>query len=144
MTGLFRWDASRFDGRLAPALAGLGLLTSLGLAACAPDDQTTSTADMDAVAERLGPALMARVDSANEAFSADDFETASRLYRSIAEDAPDESVGWFGIFMAERALGNAAAADSALERARRAAPGASLLRPDTTSNRPDPDGPEVP
>lgn len=128
----------RRHARLAlPVLAALAVL---GVGACLPDDQATRTVDTEAVAERLGPALMARLDSANAAFSADDYATASRLYRSVAADAPDESVGWFGIFMAEQALGNMAAADSALDRARRAAPGASLLRPDTTSNTPDSDG----
>lgn len=107
-------------------------VASLHTTGCLPEDQATRTADMEEVAERLGPLLMARLDSANEAFSADDFETASRLYRSIADEAPNESVGWFGIFMTEQARGNAEAADSALDRARRAAPGASLLRPDTT------------
>jgi hypothetical protein len=34
--------------------------------------------------------------------------------------------------MAQHALGNLDAADSALERSRRLAPGASLIRPDTT------------
>lgn len=129
---------------LRRAVVAAAMVAVVAVTACLPDDQTTSTVDTRAVAERLGPALMARLDSANEAFSADDFETASRLYRSIADDAPGESVGWFGVFMAEQARGNAAAADSALEQARKAAPGASLLRPDTSSNAPDADGSEEP
>jgi hypothetical protein len=126
------------------AVIATGIPFVVSVTSCLPDDQTTSTVDTQAVAERLGPGLMARLDSANEAFSADDYETATRLYRSIADEAPDESVGWFGIFMAEQARGNLAAADSALERARKAAPGASLLRPDTSSNPPDGDGSEAP
>lgn len=129
----------RSSGRGAPLLV-IALMGAVTVPGCLPEDQATRTADMREVAERLGPDLMARLDSANEAFGENDFEAASALYRSIAEDAPDESVGWFGVFMAEQALGNAEAADSALEQARRAAPGASLLRPDTTA--PDVDGQE--
>ncbi len=41
----------------------------------------------------------------------------------------DSSVtaAWFGAYMAERALGNEAAANEALERAQQLAPGASLI-----------------
>ena len=127
---------------LTRAIAAFAIAAASGMGGCVPEDQTTSTVDMRAVAERLGPALMARLDSANAAFSEDDFAAAGRLYRSVAADAPDESVGWFGVFMAEQALGNMAAADAALDRARRASPGASLLRPDTSSNEPDFEGPE--
>jgi hypothetical protein len=122
----------------------IALAAGSGVTGCLPDDQATRTLDLDAVADRLGPALMARLDSANEAFSADDLSTAGRLYRSVADEAPDESVGWFGIFMVEQALGNTAEAEAALQRARRAAPGASLLRPDTSTNQPDPGGSEAP
>lgn len=127
---------------VARSVVALAIAATAGMAGCLPDDQATRTVDTQAVAERLGPALMARLDSANAAFSADDYQTASRLYRSVAADAPDESVGWFGIFMAEQARGNMAAADSALQRAQKAAPGASLLRPDTSANIPDLDGAE--
>jgi len=78
---------------------------------------------------------MARLDSANQAFRAGSYERAGTIYRSIAADAPNESVGWFGVFMAERAQGHFEAADSALERAREASPGASLIRPEVGGER---------
>ncbi|MDT8368080.1 MAG: hypothetical protein RQ745_02655 [Longimicrobiales bacterium] len=123
--------------------AGAIVVLALALTAvtgCRPDDQATRTADPRAVAERLGPALMARLDSANAAFREGRFEVALQLYRSVATAAPDESVGWFGVYMAEEAVGNQAAADSALERARQRAPGASLIRPDTVAPEDGGDG----
>jgi len=105
------------------------LLAAGWTSGCRPDDQRTRSADPRAVAERLGARLMARLDSANTAFGEGEFDRAAVLYRSLAADAPDESVGWFGLYMAQEKLGKTAAADSALERARELSPGASLLRP---------------
>ena len=42
---------------------------------------------------------------------------------------PDAAAAWFGVYMAEKALGNEEAAAEALERAQDVQPGATLLHP---------------
>lgn len=105
----------------------------LGLGACrqgVPDDQRTDTVTPRTVEQARAdwPAgLSAVIDSANAAYSAGDYETASGLYRRATQIGPDVTAGWFGIYMAEHARGNAAAADSAMRQARVLSPDASLL-----------------
>lgn len=53
----------------------------------------------------------------NTAYRAGAYAEARDLYRRAAEEMDDPSPAWFGVYMAERALGNDAAADSALRRA---------------------------
>jgi Flp pilus assembly protein TadD len=109
------------------------LLVMGGLPGCrrdAADDQQTGTITPEAVAQARAdwPAgVEAQIDSGNTAYSAQNFERASLHYRRAAELGPEVSAAWFGIYMAEHARGNIAAADSAMERTRRLAPGASLL-----------------
>jgi len=79
---------------------------------------------------RLAPEVAAQLDSGTMAFRVHDFETALVHYQRVTEVAPDEPSGWFGVHMAQRALGNPAEADSALARVRRIAPGATLLHPE--------------
>jgi hypothetical protein len=57
--------------------------------------------------------------------------TSGRLQAGFHDAQPDKdaAAGWFGIYMVEQALGIAAAADSALERARKRAPGATIIHP---------------
>ena len=69
------------------------------------------------------------VDSANAAYAANDFARASELYRRAADRGPRLPAVWFGIYMAEHARGNKAAADSAVLRVQELAPGASLIQP---------------
>lgn len=88
-----------------------------------PDVPATTSAE-PAAAEAAAPALPAalriQLDSANAAFSAQDFPRALQLYRRVTEQQPDLSAGWFGVYMAQSKLGNQAAADSAIARAREA------------------------
>lgn len=53
----------------------------------------------------------------NTAYRAGAYAEARDLYRRAAEEMDDPSPAWFGVYMAERALGNEAAAQQALERA---------------------------
>lgn len=108
---------------------GLGLLAPLALtlAVCRPDDQRTDTVDPTRARSNLPAATVAQLDSGTAAFRAHDFEAALRHYRAATEISPEEAGGWFGVYMTQRALGNEAAADSALLRVREVAPGASLL-----------------
>ncbi len=98
---------------------------------CRPADQATETMDARALREAresLSEAALAALDLGGEAFRIRDYAGALEHYRRAAELEPDEAAPWFGIYMAQRALGNLEAADSALARARSVAPGASLLR----------------
>ena len=101
------------------------------LLACAPpDDQETGSIDreeMEQAAGAISADVRARIDSGNAAFRRDDFARASQLYREAAQLDDDAAAAWFGIYMAETALRNPGAADSALARARKLKPGASLL-----------------
>jgi tetratricopeptide (TPR) repeat protein len=107
---------------------------ALTLGACRddgpPDDQRTDTVTPQSMeqARAAWPAGLSEVvDSANAAYSEGDYDNALRLYRRGTEIAPDVTATWFGIYMAEHARGNIAAADSAMARAQSLAPGASLI-----------------
>lgn len=108
------------------------LLVSAALAGCRrdDDDQRTDTITPEEIAQARAnwPAgVAAQVDSGNAAYSAQDYETASRYFRRAAELGPQVSAAWFGIYMTEHARGNVAAADSAMQRTRQLSPGATLL-----------------
>jgi tetratricopeptide (TPR) repeat protein len=113
-----------------PRLALLGLLAASLAPACRPDDQTTRSIDPDA-AERtraeLPAELVEHLDSGNAAYRARDFEEARDQYRAAVALDSTSTAAWFGLSMAERALGNADAAAEALKRAQDLAPGASLI-----------------
>ena len=108
-------------------LASMLLAVALG---CRPDDQRTDTLDphqgMQA-RQQMSPELVAQLDSGTAAFRADDHEAALRHYTRATELDPGSGPAWFGVYMAERALGRPEAAEAALERARGAVPGATLL-----------------
>lgn len=106
-------------------------LVVLALAGCRPDDQRTETIDPRAQETRaeMSAEAVAQLDSGNAAMRDDAFEAALGHYRRVVELEPDQASGWFGLFMANNALGNGAAADSALERAQGLVPGASLMHP---------------
>jgi tetratricopeptide (TPR) repeat protein len=112
-----------------------GLVTVLALAAlvsCRPEDQRTDSIDLEeAMQERadLAPAVAAHLDSGSVLFRADDHEAALEHYRMAVEIDPDAAAAWFGVYMAETALGNVEAATEALERAQREVPGATLIHP---------------
>ena len=111
-------------------VATLPLVAAVLAAACRPDDQPTRSIDPDA-AERtraeLPAELVENLDSGNAAYRAHDFELARERYRAAVAFDSSSTAAWFGVFIAERALGNAEAAEEALKRARDLAPGASLI-----------------
>jgi Flp pilus assembly protein TadD len=98
------------------------------------------TRDEIAQARATWPADVAeQVDSGNAAYSAQDYERASRHYRRAVELGPEISAAWFGVYIAEHARGNLAAADSAMRQARELSDGSELLQaatPDTARRRP--------
>lgn len=108
------------------ALAGL---VTLGVAACSPpEDQRTDTLDPTTAGRQLSDDARAQLDSGNVAFRAGDYPQALAHYTRVTELAPGDATGWFGVYMAHDAMGNKAAADSAIAQARSQAPGASLIR----------------
>ena len=100
--------------------------------ACRPEDQETGTLDVDEAQEtreQLPPELLARLDSGNAAYRRDDYQASLEHYTAATEMEEDVAAAWFGVYMAQKALGNDAAADSALEQAQGLAPGATLMHP---------------
>lgn len=65
----------------------------------------------------LPPAVRARLDSGNTAYRAGDYGESLRHFRAATGDSAGGEAAWFGVYMAQKALGNDAAADSALNRA---------------------------
>lgn len=118
---------------------GLSLATAalLLLTACQNgDDQETGSISRDEAMEAregLDPGVVAALDEGNAAYREDDYEAALRHYETAAEIDDGVAAVWFGIYMANLALGNAEAADSAMERARTLAPEASLIHPEDTN-----------
>jgi tetratricopeptide (TPR) repeat protein len=106
----------------------------LALMACdRPDDQRTETiSDRDVLQARqqLDPAVTAALDAGNAAYRAREYQRALDHYHEAVSRDRDLAAGWFGIYMAQLALGNADAAEAAMEQARTLAPGATLMQPD--------------
>jgi hypothetical protein len=109
----------------------LVVVLACSVLSCRPEDQRTDTLDPSGGEERggLSALVTAQLDSANAAYKGGDLERARDLYRLAIEGAPEKAAPWFGLYMAELALGDTAAADAALEIARDRASGASLIHP---------------
>jgi Flp pilus assembly protein TadD len=120
------------------AVLSVLLAVAVPLSGCRPDDQRTETLDPTGGDTRatLSAEAMAQLDSGNVAFRAEDFDAALAHYRRVTELQPDHSAGWFGMQMAYRSLGSEEEADSALERVRSLAPGASLVHPTAADTLP--------
>ena len=109
-------------------------LLAASLVACggAPEDQRTETLDaVEAQQEReaQSPELLQHLDAGNEAYRAGDYEGALEQYTAAVEVNDAYAAAWFGIYMAQKALGNVEEAERALEAARAEAPGATLIHP---------------
>lgn len=95
-------------------------------------DQRTETLDPTAARERrerLAGATASLLDSGSAAFSARDYAGALRHYRAAVDQDSTVAAAWFGVYMAQTALGDERAAEEAFERARELEPNASLLDP---------------
>jgi hypothetical protein len=106
------------------------LLVLAAAVSCQPDDQRTDTLDPHAgmqARELMDAVVVAQLDSGTAAYRADDFAAALRHYRRVTELDAAVGAGWFGVYMAEHALGHPEEAQVALERARGIAPGATML-----------------
>jgi hypothetical protein len=96
------------------------LVLLLGAAACERQDPEPAAAP----GERqnlvtLAYSLKAHLDSGNAAYSDQKYDVARDHYRRAVALDSTLSAAWFGIYMAETKLGNKAAADSAIVRARK-------------------------
>ncbi|MHB1194953.1 MAG: tetratricopeptide repeat protein [Longimicrobiales bacterium] len=91
----------------------------------APQVQESAPPTQDAVS----PEAAAQLDSGSTAFRADDFAGALAHYTKATELAPDLAAAWFGVFMAQEALGNPQAAQEALAKTQALEPGTDLAHP---------------
>ena len=85
------------------------VLLLAAVAACRPDDQRTDTMDVQQAIqdqrESLPLEVVAHLDSGSAAFRRDDHQGALDHYTRASELAPDAAAAWFGIYMAQQALG---------------------------------------
>lgn len=120
--------------------AYIALFAALALTACdRPEDQETgsmSREDVRSARDDLDPAVRTALDSGNAAYRARDYEEALRHFQDAAEADEDVAAAWFGIYMAQLALGHVEEANDAMARAQSLAPGASLIHPDSVEARP--------
>lgn len=126
---------------MRPSIAGIVVPLALALIACGPqgDDQETGSVtrdDVERARASLEPAVLAALDSGNAAYRAGSYEDAKRHYSTATRAGEDVAAAWFGLYMAELALGDTEAAEAAMERARGLAPGASLIHPTETDSVP--------
>lgn len=85
------------------------------------------TAQSDQRREAWPEGLAVLVDSANAAYAAERYEEAAEIYRDLAEEHANIGTVWFGLYMAEKAVGNEDAAVTALERAESINPGLGMM-----------------
>ena len=108
------------------------VLVLAAAAACRPDDQRTDTMDpreaMQA-RESLPMEVVTELDSGSAAFRAGDHPAALAHYTRATEHAPNAAGAWFGVYMAQHAMGNEDAAREALLRAQSMLPNSTLAHP---------------
>jgi len=119
--------------RARVAVAVGACVSCVPLAACRePGDQRTDTLDpSEARARRaqLSESVVAQLDSGSAAFSSRDYAGALRHYQAAVAGDSTVAAAWFGVYMAQTALGDQRAAEDAFARARSLEPAASLLHP---------------
>lgn len=116
-------------------LVGLALAAGLATTACRPKEQkaeTISTQEAIEARESLPPEVRAQLDSGNAAYGSGDHKAALAYYTKAKDLKNDAAAAWFGIYMAQNALGDEAAAKEALAHAQKLSPGATLIHPTAT------------
>jgi len=115
------------------------ILTLAALGCGRPQDQETGSLDPVRAQQRveeMPAALRAQLDSGDVAFRARDMDAALRHFEAATRLDEGVAAAWFGVYMAQKAKGNADEALAALERVQKLAPGATLVQPpsgDTSS-----------
>ena len=116
--------------RVTRTLVGSFVLAAALSCGDAEGDQRTDSLDPEEAMqarENMPAELVAQLDSGTLAFRANDVEAALAHYTRATEIAPDVGAGWFGVYMAQDALGNREAAAEALERAQSLVPGTTMI-----------------
>ncbi len=104
-------------------------LASCGQRPAAAGALADSTAAQPDVSPSMELGAKAQLDSGNTAYRARDYSRALTHYRTAAARQPSLAAAWMGISMAQTALGNAAAADSAMKKVEQLAPGTTSAHP---------------
>lgn len=117
--GTGRRSDMRRRARRGLRAAGCAALLAVTAVASCGDSEEPPRFPIGEPAERQAwpEGVAAAVDSGNAAFRAGDYGAARRHYAEATRAGPEVPAAWFGLYMAEGALGNAAAAESALARA---------------------------
>lgn len=120
----------------AVGFVGIVSVAALCATACtrapapAKGEGTTTEATSPAVSTpgaELGAA--AQLDSGNTAYRRKDYTAALMHYRAAAAREPSLAAAWMGVAMALNALGDKAAADSAMRKVEQLAPGTMTAHP---------------
>ena len=115
------------------------VLVLAAMSACRPDEATTDHLDPAHIMEQrenLSPEVRTHLDSGSAAFRRDDHEAALDHYTQATDIDPNAAAAWFGVYMAQQALGNEEAATEAMARAQSTVPGATLINPTETDTLP--------
>jgi tetratricopeptide (TPR) repeat protein len=91
--------------------------------------ETTTVGSLGAIAEELPPALQLQLDSGNVAYRDRQYDEALRHFDTVVRMDPQLAAGWYGLGMTYGAIGNAAAADSAMAQVHVMDPDISLEHP---------------
>jgi tetratricopeptide (TPR) repeat protein len=116
------------------------VIASAMLAACGGGDeagQRTALGSEAGGVDDLSPELQIHLDAGNYQYRAREYEEAIQHYSEVVRLDPQLAAGWYGLGMAHQALGNTAAADSAMAEVHRLAPELPLEHP-TTEAPPNP------
>jgi hypothetical protein len=116
------------------------IMFAIALVGCSNDSQDRVPLDgtLEEIVEELPPELQSQLDSANAAYRDRDYETALVLFERVTDEAPGLAAGWYGIGMTHTAMGNHAAADSAMMQVHRLAPEVPLQHPSEAPANPHP------
>ncbi len=122
-------------GRTARQAAGWLAVVLLAGACSKPAPAPAATSEAPAASAEAAPRVelgaSAQIDSGNTAYKTKDYKGALAHYRAATERQPSLAAAWFGAYMAESALGNTAAADSAMKKVQAIAPGTMGAHPAT-------------
>lgn len=85
---------------------------------------------METAAGSLPAELQEHLDEGNAAYRDGDYDEALGHFQRAVEAEPQLAAAWYGVGMAQKALGDAPAADSAMAEVHRLAPEVPLVHPD--------------
>jgi tetratricopeptide (TPR) repeat protein len=116
------------------------------LAACGdaePASRTVFGGGASGAADPLPPEIQLQLDSGNIAYRERDYPEALRHFNAVVLLDPNLAAGWYGVGMTEAALGDGAAAESAMAQVHRLAPDLPLQHPSNAAP-PNPHGQAAP